>query len=306
MKNSHYIILFFILFISACATDESSLGLKESIQLSVSKSAFRSGTTLSTIVGSDAENEIDNLYIFLFSATADLKKYYMSTSDFSDGVWSEAEGKITINLSPSSAGEREVYIVANCSSALKTALDGVDDKSDFETIYNNLLLPWSPQLTTPILMVGNRTHDFNMNSQLNAIDLERAVAKLRLNITLSSKQQSIPVVKGVAQYQYRYVDFDKRTYVIKPAVKPDNLTTSVFIPWASADYELDNSTGKVVSLTVTTYLNERDTSGAMVEILLPYITDGFLPPPEFGDEIYKLRLPKTIVRNTLYEYDITL
>ncbi|NLD24805.1 MAG: hypothetical protein GX670_11345 [Bacteroidales bacterium] len=76
-----------------------------------------------------------------------------------------------------------------------------------------------------------------------------------------------------------------------------------------ANYTLTGD--KVTGLTITTYLNERDTYNqenprTSVELSLPYISDGPLPPPEFGDENYKLPLPTTIERNTWYVYDIEI
>lgn len=62
--------------------------------------------------------------------------------------------------------------------------------------------------------------------------------------------------------------------------------------------------GKVTSLKVVTYLNERDHAGTTIEIELPYNGSGPLPPPEFGPEVYKLHLPAKIERNHWYQYDV--
>ncbi|KKC51911.1 major fimbrial subunit protein (FimA), partial [Porphyromonas gulae] len=124
-------------------------------------------------------------------------------------------------------------------------------------------------------------------------------------------------------HKYRYVNFDKDTYVVKPTTKPDNLISSANGVWpqitdwtvwgaslnaspapdAGTDYTLD-ANGKVTALRIITYLNERDSKGAIVEIALPRVDDGTLPPPEFGPELYRLPLPDKILRNNWYKYDI--
>jgi hypothetical protein len=167
-------------------------------------------------------------------------------------------------------------------------------------------------------------HNFVTDRQLNNVPLIRTVAKLELNIKLKAERQSTPtIVEGIPgsgstttvhQYKYQFIDFDKRTYVYKQSSKPNNLMS--FTDWANftetddvAKYTL---TGNIVTdLTITTYLNERDTYNqenprTSVELSLPYISDGPLPPPEFGDENYKLPLPTTIERNTWYVYDIEI
>ncbi|WP_455657152.1 hypothetical protein [Porphyromonas gulae] len=211
------------------------------------------------------------------------------------------------------------------------------------------------------MMSGNKTHDFTTDYLLDNVQLVRAVAKIELNITLSEKFQILPAANGgnLAHYRYRYVNFDKDTYVIKPLpTKPDNPVSSNdgawpqiagwmpwgtslnvspapdagdnpvssndgawpqiagWMPWgtslnvspapdAGSGYTMD-SAGKITSLRIITYLNERDTKGAAVEVALPRVDDGELPPPEFGPELYRLPLPEKVLRNHWYKYDITI
>ena len=294
MKNIQYIILLFTLLFMACSSEESSLELNESIQLSVDQLNFHSGTT-STIDGSAAENEVQNLYVFLFTGTT-VDKYYFST-----GTWNTTDKKVTINISPATTGTREVYIVANSSTVIKNQLDAVIDKASFLAVYESLSGPWSTNISTPILMVGHKaTHNFATNPKLDKIDLERVIAKLELQVTLSEKQQDISTA-----FSYRFVNFDKRTYVVKPnPEKPDDLLLySDWFPLSSIN-DITLSGEKVSSFKIVTYLNERDTPGAIVEIILPNSEGGLLPPPEFVDDVYKLRLPDKVVRNTLYKYEI--
>jgi hypothetical protein len=122
-------------------------------------------------------------------------------------------------------------------------------------------------------MSGNKTHDFNTNYQLNNVSLVRALAKVQLNVKLSVQHYSIPVVDGKAQYSYKYIDFDKNTYVFKPSTKTDNLVSSNdWTAWSAtgsvSSYTLDQ--GNVTNLTLTTYINERDNASSAIEIKLPY------------------------------------
>jgi hypothetical protein len=98
-------------------------------------------------------------------------------------------------------------------------------------------------------------------------------------------------------------------YVIKPSVKTDNLvSSSTWNAWTATgtvtSYTLVG--GKVTGLTLTTYLNERDAAGSAIEISLPFMGSGPLPPPEFGDESYTLKLPAKVERNHWYIYDVAI
>lgn len=310
MKKNIHIIWFLSLILVACSSDEDNGG-NGKIELSFQINNFVKGTKSSTDLGTDDEQKVENLYVFLFPTTSSqtLKSYYISTPTFTGGSWSSTDRKVSLNLTQTEAGSRDVYIVANCSSALKTLLDGVSTITNLQSVLQTNSTPWSATLTTPILMSGNMTHDFNSNYQLTSIPLIRAIAKVQLNITLSANHQGTPLSsEGTAQYKYKFIDFDKNTYVLKPSSKTDALvSSSTWINWNDAvtSYTLDGS-GNVTNLTLTTYLNERDNSGTAIELSLPYFDGGFLPPPEFGDETYKSQLPAQIERNHWYVIDVEI
>lgn len=313
MKKYIAVIVFFSLLLTACSSDDDSVGGtvdNKKIEISFQVTGFVRGTLkAATDNGSAAEQSIDNLYVFLFPTTGSqtFKSYYISSASFSGGSWSSTDNKVSLNLTQAEAGSRNVYIVANCSN-LKTQLDGVTSLEGLKLVLQSNDTPWSATLTTPILMSGNKTHDFNSNYQLSSIPLIRAVAKVQLNISLTAEHRGTLLSgEGAAQYKYRLIDFDKNTYVLKPASKTDNLASShTWVNWNDviSSYTLD--AGKVISLTLTTYLNERDNGGTSIELSLPYFDGGFLPPPEFGDEIYKLQLPVKIERNNWYIYDVEI
>ncbi len=83
-------------------------------------------TRATTDTGSPAEQAIANLYLFLFDNTGvNPVRYYIDAASFSGGAWSEADKKVTLNMTQAEAGARQVYIIANIDPALKTDLDGV-------------------------------------------------------------------------------------------------------------------------------------------------------------------------------------
>lgn len=316
MKKYIAVIVFFSLLLTACSSDDDSVGGtvdNKKIEISFQVTGFVRGTLkAATDNGSAAEQSIDNLYVFLFPTTGSqtFKSYYISSASFSGGSWSSTDNKVSLNLTQAEAGSRNVYIVANCSN-LKTQLDGVTSLEGLKLVLQSNDTPWSSTLTTPILMSGNKTHDFNSNYQLGNIALIRAIAKIQMNVTLKAEHQGTPLSSaGTAQYKYRLIDFDKNTYVLKPVPKVDNLVGSpAWMTWNDAvtSYTLaTDGSGKVIGLRLSTYLNERDNAGTAIELSLPYFDGGFLPPPEFGNETYKLSLPATIERNHWYIYDIEI
>lgn len=339
------IILFAGLLLGACSSssDDAEVGnsgIDKKIELSFSvpdytlnmtngtaasvKSITRAGTVTP---GSAAEREITNLYVFLFPTTGsqDLIKYYTDATTFTGGTWDTANNKVVLNLTQAEVGARKVYVVANCAD-LKTALDGVTSESGLQTVFRQTPKPWSSDFGSPILMSGNATHDFINNYQLNNVPLIRAIAKVELNIILSSGFQVVPTIIGnsLAEYKYRYVGFDQNTYVVKPDFKTPVTVNSSYNTWpntsdwtqwgsslnssptsdSGAGYTLTNS--KVVTLKVVTYINENDVAGSAIEINLPRADEGPLPPPEFGPELYRLPLPVNIARNTWYKYNVTI
>ncbi len=148
--------------------------------------------------------------------------------------------------------------------------------------------------------------------------LVRAFAKVELNVILQDEHKDA----AIAKYKYKYTNFDKNTYVVKPSLKPDDLvsstndvwpTTAGWTPWGTT---LDAATGTgsahtilggvVTTLKLVTYINERDNAGTAIEIEVPYNGSGPLPPPEFGPELYKLEFPEGIQRNHWYVHEIEI
>lgn len=288
-------LLFAFLLMSCSEEEEVGKTVNKPVEILLSVNSFTkngAGIPATTDIGTEEEQRIDNLYVFLFS-DSDTKSYYID-DDFSEGAWT-AE-KIVLKLTQKEAATRNVYIVANCA-AIKTKLDAVNTIDDLNAVFSELSLPWSPELTTPILMVGNKnSHNFETNNQLNKISLKRVLAKLQLHVNLSTDQQDVK-----SAYKYRFVNFDKATYVIKPNLKPADLVSS---DWYSLT-EVDEKGGKVTSFTIETYLNESDVKGTAIEVKIPDKGSSLLPPPEFGDESHRLFLPDRIIRNDFYLYDIS-
>lgn len=310
MKRTTYVILLLSIIFTACSGEDPIPASKEDnkIVLSFSVNNYTTNITKSTSIGSEDEQKINDLYIFLFPtvATQSLIKYYTTSSSFGGGTWDKAGNKILLDITQAEVGNRNVYIVTN-SSAIKTDLDNVTSLTQLQGALQTISQPWSANINTPLLMSGNKTHDFNDNYQLNSISLIRCMAKLQLNIKLSPEHQTTP--SATNEYKYKLINFDKNTYVLKPDTKPDNLVSSAdWTLWDAAgaltSYSLTN--GKVTSLSLTTYLNERTNAGTAIEVSLPYESGGVLPPPEFGNETYKLSLPTAIERNHWYIYDIEI
>lgn len=289
--------------------------------------ATRSATRATTQPGTTEENAIENLYVFLFptDGSQSLILYY---TGLGTGAWSPIENKITINQSQSVVGKRDVYIVANYPD-INDLITGITTPDDLKTKLRQTGEPWSNTLTTPILMVGNKTHDFVANYQLTGatvadkVQLTRAVAKLEINLTFNTTAyHNTPTITPDGtdyQYKYRYIDFDQNTYVLKPTPKlsvinsVSQLVTSAWqsfsVPASTTELTGYTLTGSnVTALKLTTYLNERDDVGAAVEFALSFTpASGYLPPPEFGDgDIYRLPLPSAITRNTIYRYELDM
>ncbi len=335
-KLALYTFLLSVILFASCESDiipDDLIGENIEIQLSVSNyniSSFRSTTRATDPKGTVDEQKVTDFYLFLFPGTGNttgtLARYYFDGTSMTGGTYDEGTKKVTLSMKPTEAGNRDVYIVANvdASPSLKTALDGVNNVSQLQGIFREIATPWSDNISTSILMSGNRTHSFMTDgSKLESVLLTRAVAKVELNIKLS---ESFQVSTGrIADYKYRYVDFDTRTYVLKQATKAPNLASSSAsavkwydtprISWGNTTWTAEvpvpgsgytTTDGKVTELRLITYLNERDEIGAIIEIELPRVDDGPLPPPEFGPELYSLPLPKEIIRNNWYVYDIEI
>lgn len=333
MRKILYIILSSVFFWVACSKTneiESQLtGRSIEISFSVNKFFGSKGAPRIPAVnpGSDAERQIGNLYLFLFNnAGANPSRYYINAATFAGGTWNAADKKVVLDMKQVEAGKRQVYVVANIDATMKNQLDAVSSVAELQNVFKTLAQPWSTNIGSPLLMSGNATHNFRLNHLLDHVVLIRAVAKVELNIKLSEKFQLKAIVNGgnLEGIKYKYVNFDKNTYIVKPAVKPNNPANSALDAWpqtgdwtlwgsslnlptppdTGAGYTLDGE--KVTELRLITYLNERDENGAVIEIVLPRIDEGFLPPPEFGPELYRLPLPEKILRNHWYQYDVTI
>lgn len=331
-NNLLYLTIGLGLLLGACSKPNPELpkGDDAPIAISVKVRDFARNATetraVETAPGSASEQQIDNLYLLLFEKTGtNPKRYYVSGATFSGGTWSTSEQKITLQLTQRQAGERQVYIIANVDNALKTKLDAVTSVTELtSTVYREIAKPWSPNIQSPILMSGSKSHNFKANYQLKFVELTRAVAKVELTIKLTSKFYSM----DVNAIRYRLVDFDKRAYVIKPNTKPDNLVNSSsfsfpkITDWSKWGNSLNSTptldfgfgykevgsgiVTNLVELKVITYINERDSKGAKMELVLYPEDAGTLPPPEFGPEFYAIPLPDKIERNHWYKYDIEI
>lgn len=347
MTYKLYILLSAILFLGACSSDDSGgndLPQNQKIELSFAPQGYnlevvngqtRAVTTRAKDPGTAAEREIVNVYVFLFPTldTQTLVKFASTDPSPSGGEWIAAANKVTFTLTQGAAGNRNVYVVANYNDELKAVLDNVtkvDGTGGLKEALSSTDTPWSGDLTThlktPILMSGMVKHDFNANPVSKTVELERAFAKLQINITLRKERQSTPTIEqGVAgstttvnQYKYKLINFDKETYAWKPikGKKKNVLTSSAdWINWDEAgiltQYTLTGDTVRV--LTLTTYLNERepkeadkDVAKTEIALKLPYNSSGSLPPPEFGDETYRVILPGQVERNNLYIYNVDI
>lgn len=330
-KKILYVSLVLSLFFMGCSKEnisEQEEGKKDMpIEISFRVTDFTKETDTATRglrgdVGSINERKVDNLYILLFNNTgSNPKRFFVDAASFSGGTWSISENKVTLDMTQTEAGNRQVYIVANVDNEMKAKLATVQTVTELtNNVFNRNNTPWSPYIKSPFLMSGNKSHNFRTNHKLEHVPLIRTVAKVELTIKLSEKFQSMKI----DDVRYRYVNLDARTYVIKPSSKPDDLVTSsndIFpmvehwgqwgnslntnpVPDFGFGYTKIGSTLK--ELKVITYLNERDKKGAKIEIALWPEDVGLLPPPEFGPELYPVFFPDKIQRNHWYKYDIEI
>lgn len=315
MKKIVYITLpvLLVLFIASCNGEENTPVLQEeSLEISFRvdnflKNDVSTRATRATDPGTTAEQQIDNVFLFLFDENgANPIKYFITPTPSAGGSLKVADKKVTVNVQPNIAGKRLVHLVANCAD-LQADLNGVTTVAGLNNIIRTTAQPWGSNLTTPLLMYGAATalHDFEANRTLDHVTLTRTVAKLELNITLTDQRQKRPLSGGVAQYQYQLINFDTKTYLIKPVTKPATPASSEWNAWDAAgtvtSYTLTNE--KVTALKLVTYLNEIDVEGTGLKLKIPF--GGLLPPPETVEEVYPLDLTK-IVRNHWYTYDIEI
>jgi len=296
----------FLLLLSSCSINTTDLQ-DDGIVIQTAIENYTIPSMHANMYVEEDENEIDNVYVFLFPTTASqaLIKYYVDDATFDGGGWSDATGNISLDLTQAEAGNRIVHLIANCAN-IKTDLDTVTVPQGLKDMVFNTLQPWSDDLSTPILMYGYGNHNFISNPVLSTINLERALAKLELIIKIGEKFQTVPTVNAgkLEEYQYQYINFDKQTYLIEPDSKTNDLASSAWLKWTATDATL--TAGKVSELRLVTYLNESKNAGAGIDLQLPFVWEGMLPPPEFGDETYKLFLPEEIKRNHWYIFDVEI
>lgn len=324
-----YLLLISALLFGACSKDDVPSGidvsddevaisysLKKYVQVVTNGNSTKSTSEIRNInIEAGDEENIDNLYILMVnSGWSDIKRFYTASSNFAEGTWNAAGENVTIKMTQSEAGQRDVYVIANISTTMKLALDGVTNLTGLQGVLESKTEPWSgtgaTNLKHPILMSGMKSHNFVTQGRvLENLQLVRAFAKVELNVTLPKKHQST----NEADYKYNFVDFDKNTYVLEKTNKVASIVTTGWKPFVSnidtdKDYVSEYiKTGDVVtSLKIVTYINETTNANSYIEIQLPYKDGGFLPPPEFGPETFILPRQGKIERNHWYIYDVEL
>lgn len=251
------------------------------------------------------EKQIDNLYLFLFPHAGSHYKYYITSSSFTGGSWIAAEGRIVLELSSDIVSNCDVYLVANCSD-LKNSLDAVDSKEKLKTVLRTYSDLW--KIGTPLLMEGEATHDFTQNRKLKSVELKRALAKLMIEVKLNKEHQS----KQIKDYGYKYLNFGKKTYLLERKEPQKTGDVQSHNNWQAIEKITKDSEGNITSFRIATYINEYDNTGnanaprAEVSFRLPFNGSGPLPPPEFGEDKYEIKLPQKVVRNTLYDYTLDI
>lgn len=320
MNKITYIFLFATLLFAACSADDIPHGADKDkhIELRLAIKGFEGkSVTRAEITGTTEENQIDNLCLFIESGS-NFYKYYIAnaTADatFTGGSWNKAESKILLGLTTADVTTSDnVYIVANAGD-LTGSITSVADLQNKKVETAN---PWSENIVAPLIMSGSMTgHNFTTTPILNAVSLYRAVAKVEFEITLSEQYQSTPTVTNphtsevIDQYKYQLLNFDKQTYLLKPTAKPNDLTYSAWEKWSAAfgdklsAYTL--TSGKVTKLSLVTYLNERDNGDATTLMLQLPFWDAGMPPPQFLEEGYPVKLPTVIERNHYYKVAVSL
>ena len=344
-----YLLLISAILFAACSKDDVpggievsddeiaiSYSLKKYVQVVTNGNSTKSASETRNInIEAGDEENIDNLYILMVnSGWSDIKRFYTTSSNFAEGTWNADGESVTIKMTQSEAGQRDVYVIANVSDALKAVLDLVNDVDGLKNALETKATPWSGasagnNLKHPILMSGNKPHNFVTQGRvLSSVELIRAFAKVELNVKLPAKHQAAPTyssdggVTELPNYQYNFVDFDKRTYVLENTNKPDDQkastgnsadTPATWVPFDAdgttdhvSSYEVDEVSGLVTNLKIVTYINEKTNANSYIEIQLPYKDGGFLPPPEFGPETFILPRQGEIKRNHWYKYDVDL
>lgn len=316
MNKLLYILLFASIILSSCSPEEipdnEPKGDKQ-IELNLSVKSFE-GESL-TRAGFDAtaeENQIDNLYLFIQSGTT-LHKYYIDGATFTGGSWVKAENKIMLALTQAEAGTSDVYVLANVQATTKTALDAVTTIAELQTLSVTTVNPWSDNIKTPLIMSGSvSNHNFISSPTLNAVPLYRAVAKVEVEVTLSEQYQSTPTVTNpytnevIDQYKYSLLNFNQNTYLLNSGTESLTGTTGWTTIGDNISSHSTSNDDKVNKLTFTTYLNERASGDpTTINVLLPFWDNG-MPPPQFIDDGYPIKLPTIIERNHYYKVNVQM
>lgn len=249
----------------------------------------------------EQEQQIDNVYVFMFSTTAPVIKFYTEsltqvTYNGVTGTWTKNDdkksGKVVLQVSPAVAGARKVYVVANCAD-IKSDLDAVTTEAGLKEKLRTLATPWTAE--TPLLMEGSADKTFTLtDTKLETVELTRAVAKVSINVSMGDDLH-----KGGAaeQYTYQYFKFGTKTYVCANPTQQANtadMPSAAVIPDFTTTY----------TANFAFYLNEYAATVAdkpYVELKMPLI-NGSMPPPEFKPDTYTIKMPATVERNTHYVY----
>lgn len=320
MNKITYILLFATLFFAACSADDIPNGVDKDkqIELRLTINGFEGeSVTRSGFDATAEENQIENLCLFIESGS-NFYKYYIAdaTADatFTGGSWNKAESKILLGLTTADVTTSDnVYIVANAGDITGS----ITSVADLQNHKIGTPIPWSDNIKTPLIMSGSVAgHNFTTTPILNAVSLYRAVAKVEFEVTLSEQYQSTPTVTNpytsevIDQYKYQLLNFDKQTYLLKPTAKPNDLTYSAWEKWNAAfgdklsAYTLTSD--KVTKLSFVTYLNERDSGNETTLMLQLPFWDAGMPPPQFLEEGYPVKLPTVIERNHYYKVAVSL
>lgn len=309
MNKLLYIFLFASLFFVACSSEDvpdnpqnndKQIELRLDIKNFVGETKTKAGFNATA-----AEEQIDNINLFIESQVSGWHQYYIAGTTFTGGTWGQQgnKEKILLSLTPSDVGSATVYVVANAGNTLSN----VSSASDLKSKLVSTATSWT-NLGTPIIMSGQTDipHNFTNNSVLDAVTLTRAVAKAEVTVTLSQQYQS----EIAAEYAYRLLNFNKNTYLFEDATPKAEDLEGTGTNWQGIDniVEFVKNGNTVTGFTFTTYLNERDNATAghtTLELKLPFWDNG-APPPQFLEESLPVQFPAKIKRNHYYKVAVQM
>lgn len=321
MKKQYILpLLIALLLAGGCEKNSLPAEVEKQIEIdfavanSVVQPMPRGAQTRGAETPTDMEKTINDLYIFLFPQSGGVIKQYIETSISSNSEYALITGTETgvrlLTLTQSQVGTSDVYIVANCSD-IKSSLDGVSSAADLDNVLHTITLP-EEIVADNLLMVGKSitAHNFIADHQLRTISLTRAMARIDVEVTLGSEYQS----NTASDYGYRCIDFGSELWLLE---KADPQETDKVVSTESSPEVVWNqvttypATGTISKISFSVYLNEYNNNGnatapvASVEIKMPYNNSGgILPPPEFGDDLFRFNLPAEVKRNTVYQYSL--